>query len=137
MFTSTLVICMLDVQSSYVQNVELPATEQAFDTVQYYASEHGAWHIRTFAVDQDVRVRSLGAGVADIVELAQTNTQKHYGDVLRVFRVFQATGGVEGLRIALAKHGMWPQLEIGPGGSVFWTAEGSQYRHKSLFLEIT
>jgi len=35
MWTSTLVICELDVQSSYLQNEELPATERAFDTVQY------------------------------------------------------------------------------------------------------
>ena len=128
MFTSTLVICLLDVQSSHTRKQELPATEQAFDTVQYYASASGAWCITTFALDQDVHVWSLGESVADIVELATTHSQLHYADSLRACRVFQASGGIDGLRIALLKHGMSPHLEIDAAGFVVWTPEGAPYR---------
>ena len=131
MFTSTLVICLLDVQSSRARNEEFPATEQAFDTVQYYASASGAWCITTFALDQDVHVWSLGENVADIVELATTHTQQHYADVLRACCVFQANGGIDGLRIALLKHGMSPHLEIDAAGFAFWTPAGAHYRIQS------
>ena len=121
MFPSTLIICLLDVQSSDAGNEELPATEHAFDTVQYYASESGAWRINTFAMDHDVRVTPLGGSVPDIVELATADTEKHYASVLHTRRVFQATGGIDGLRIALVRHGMTPHLKIDDTGCVFWT----------------
>lgn len=131
MFTSTLIICLLDVQSSHARNEELPATEHAFDTVQYYASESGVWRINTFAMDHDVRVWPLGESVADVVELATANTQQQYGNALRACRVFRASGGIEGLRIALVKHGMSPHLEIDDAGCVFWAPEGTHYSIKS------
>lgn len=131
MLTSTLIICLLDTQSSHAGNEEIPATEHAFDTVQYYASERGVWRINTFAMDHDVHVWPLGESVADIVELATANTQKQYGDALRVCRVFQATGGIDGLRIALLRHGMSPHLEIDATGCVFWAPEGTRYFSKS------
>jgi hypothetical protein len=131
MWTSTLVICELDVQSSYLQNEELPATERAFDTVQYYQAQSGAWRIKTYAVDEDVHVWSIGKADLDVVELAQSNTQKMYGDVLRVCRVFQTSGGVDGLRIALVRHGLSPHLEMGDSGFVFWAPDGTRYRTPS------
>lgn len=55
---STLVIFFLSVQSSYAENTEADATEDAFDTVQFYESERGSWRIKTYAVDQDVHAWS-------------------------------------------------------------------------------
>jgi hypothetical protein len=70
---ATLVIFFLTVQSSYSDNSEEAATEQAFDTVQFFQSENSGWRIRTYARDQDVHVWSLGKQVVDIVALARTN----------------------------------------------------------------
>lgn len=131
MWTSTLVICELDVQSSHLRNEEIQATDRAFDTVQHYQSPAGAWRIKTYAMDEDVHVWSIGAAHLDVVELAQSDTQKTYGDVLRTCRVFQTSGGVDGLRIALVKHGLSPHLVIGDSGFVFWAPEGTRYRTKS------
>src|SRR3546814_1433614 len=60
----------------------MAATEDAFDTVQFYAANGTSWRIKTYAQDQDVHIWSLGSKVADLVALARTNTEKHYGDVL-------------------------------------------------------
>jgi hypothetical protein len=121
MFTSTLIICLLDVQSSYASDAELPATEHAFDTVQYYASESGTWRIKTFALDHEVHVWPLGESIGDLVEHATAQTQQHFGEVLRACRIFKASGGIDDLRIALVMHGMPPHLEIDDTGCVFWT----------------
>src|SRR3546814_8266389 len=79
---TVLVVFFLSVQSSYSGNTEIAATEDAFDTVQFYAANGTSWRIKTYAQDQDVHIWSLGSKVADLVALARTNTEKHYGDVL-------------------------------------------------------
>jgi hypothetical protein len=129
---ATLVIFFLTVQSSYSANVESPATGDTFDTVQFYQSESsGAWRIKTYAADQDVHVWSIGKTVGDIVTLARSNTEKHYGDVLGEAYVLDSTTGVEGLRKELVARGLSAHLEISDSGIVFWAPEGTQYRTKS------
>jgi hypothetical protein len=51
--------------------------------------------------------------------------------VLRICRVFNAAGGVEGLGIAPVNHGLSPHLEIGNRGVVFSAPEGTRYRTES------
>jgi hypothetical protein len=128
---STLVIFFLSVQSSYARNTESEATEEAFDTVQFYESDRGCWRIKTYATDQDVHAWFLGNDVEDIVALARSNTEKHYGDVLTEGYVLRTDAGVDGLRRELAERGLPEHLEISDSGFVFWTPEGSRYRTKS------
>lgn len=45
---TTLVIFFLSVQSSYAANTEVPASEDAFDTVQFYGCASGCWRIKTY-----------------------------------------------------------------------------------------
>ena len=54
---------------------EIAATADVFDTVQFVATEKGAWRIKTYATDQDVHVWSIGGTPEGIVELARTNTE--------------------------------------------------------------
>lgn len=126
-----LVIFFLSVQSSYSGNSELPATDDAFDTVQFYASEGGNWRIKTYAQDEDVHIWSIGPNVADIVWLARANTEKHYGDVLTEGYVIETDGGLDGVRRELEKRGLDANLELPPSGAVFWARAGSRYRTKS------
>jgi hypothetical protein len=125
-----LVIFFLNVQSSYSANTEEPATDEAFDTVQFFESDAGSWRIKTFATDQDVHTWHLGT-VADIVALARANTEKHYGDVLVEGYILESQAGIEGLRHELADRGLSTHLEISAAGFVFWAPEGTQYRTKS------
>ncbi len=128
---STLVIFFLSVQGSYIGNTEAPATEEAFDTVQFYSDERGCWRIKTYATDQDVHVWSLGKDVADLVALARSNTEKHYGDVLTEGYIIKSEEGTDGLRRELAARGLSTHLEIADSGVLFWVPEGTHYRSKS------
>ncbi len=128
---TTLVIFFLNVQSSYSGNTEEPATDQEFDTIQFFESEGGAWRIKTYAKDQDVHVWSLGNELEDIVSLARSNTEKHYGDVLRAEYVLTSTVGVDGLPAELAERGLSNHLEISGAGFAFWAPDGTRYRSKS------
>ncbi|WP_342641444.1 hypothetical protein [Rhodoligotrophos ferricapiens] len=126
-----LVIFFLTTQSSYLDNTEADATEGAFDTIQFLATDRGAWRIKTYAIDQDVHVWSIAGTPGDIVALARQNTEKHYGDVLAEGYVIETTEGVEGVRSELRKRGLSDHLEIAENGMLFWAPEGTQYRTKS------
>ncbi|MCV9967355.1 hypothetical protein OIU34_36580 [Pararhizobium sp. BT-229] len=126
-----LVIFFLTTRSSYLNNTETNATDDAFDTIQFLATNNGAWRIKTYATDQDVYVWSVGGTPDDIVSLARQNTEKHYGDVLSEGYVIETTDGVEGVRRELRKRGISDHLEIAKNGMLFWTPRGSQYRTRS------
>lgn len=128
---NTLVIFFLSVQSSYSGNTEEPATEEAFDTVQFYAANGMAWRVKTYAQDQDVHIWSLGSNVPDLVALAKANTEKHYGDVLTEGYIIETTEGLEGVYQELRERGLAPNLEMPSSGAVFWAPSGTQYRTKS------
>src|SRR5688572_13966616 len=118
-----LVIFFLSVQSSYLNDSELDATDEIFDTVQFVATEKGAWRIKTYATDQDVHVWSIGLTTADIVALARANTEKHYGDVLTEGYVIETTDGIEGVRRELRERGLSDHLEVSKSGMLFWAPE--------------
>jgi hypothetical protein len=126
-----LIVFFLTVQSSYSANAEEPATDEAFDTVQFFESATGSWRIKTYAMDQDVHVWSLGKTAEDIVALARSNTKKHYGDVLSEGYILESDTGIDGLRRELADRGLSTHLEISDAGFVFWAPEGTRYSTKS------
>ena len=126
-----LVIFFLTVQSSYSSNMEEPATDDAFDTVQFFESDTASWRIKTYAMDQDVHVWALGNNVEDIVSLARSNTEKHYGDVLSEGYILESASGIDGLCRELADRGLSTHLEISDAGFVFWAPEGTRYSTKS------
>jgi hypothetical protein len=119
------------VQSSYSGNSEAAATEEAFDTVQFYAGNGANWRIKTYAQDQDVHIWSLGSNVTDLVAVARANTDEHYADVLAEGYVIETENGLEGVRQELEKRGLAPNLEVPPSGAVFWASPGTRYRSKS------
>lgn len=126
-----LVIFFLSIQSSFLGNSEMPASEDSFDTVQFYAVDGMSWRIKTYAKDQDVHIWSLGSEITDLLTLARENTEKHYGDVLAEGYVIETADGIEGLRRGLEERGLAPNLELPPSGAVFWAPEGTRYRTKS------
>ena len=126
-----LVIFLLTVQSSYRNNIESDATEEAFDTVQFFATDKGAWRIKTYAMDQDVHVWSIASTSKDVVGLAERNTDAHYGDVLSKHYVITAADGIEGLRRSLKEHALPDHLEISEAGFLFWAPAGTSYRTRS------
>jgi hypothetical protein len=126
-----LVVFFLTVQSSYLNDSEAEGTEDVFDTVQFLATDEGAWRIKTYATDQDVHVWSIGASTNDVVNLARQNTEKHYGDVLSEGYIIQTSDGVEGLRRELRERGLSDTLEISKSGFLFWVPADTDYRSRS------
>lgn len=126
-----LVIFFLSVQSSYLNNSEIDATDETFDTVQFVATDGGAWRIKTYATDQDVHVWSIGSTTEDIAALARQNTEKLYGDVLTEGYIIETTDGIEGVRHELRKRGLSDHLENAKSGMLFWAPEGTSYRSQS------
>ena len=128
--TTVLVVFFLSVRSSYARNSEFEATEDSYDTVQFFCSEGVCWRIRTYAMDQDVHVWRIGA-VDDIVALARSNTEKHYGDVLAESYTLETGAGLDGIRERLVERGLPPSLEVSPAGFAFWAPGGSEYRSRT------
>jgi hypothetical protein len=126
-----LVIYFLTIRSSYLNDCEEPATEGSFDTVQFLSTENGAWRIKTYAIDEDVHVWSLGANRSDIADLARQNTEKYYGDILSEGYVLETSQGIDGLRRELVQRGLSDHLEISKAGFLFWAPGGTSYRSKS------
>jgi len=126
-----LITFLLAVQSSYSGNTEIAATEESFDTVQFYSANGANWRIKTYAQDQDVHIWSLDSGIDDLVALARTNTEKHYGDVLAEGYVIETDEGLDGVRRELAQRGLTTDLELPPSGAVFWAPPGTTYRSRS------
>ncbi len=127
---AVLVLFLLSIKSSYVNDDESEATDEQFDTIQFVQTDKGTWRIKTFAVDEDVHLWSIEAA-DDIVELAVENTNKHYGDVIDEAFVIESEDGIEGLRKGLEKQGLSTHLEISPRGPLFWAPPGTQYKTKS------
>lgn len=125
-----LIIFELSVRSSYSKNTEIEATENEFDTVQFYTDGSTCWRIRTFALDQDVHVHDIGKR-DDLLELARTNTEKHYGDVLVAGYVLRSSTGLDGIRAELVDRGLDDNLETQPSALAFWAPIGTMYRSRT------
>jgi hypothetical protein len=81
---STPVLAVLNVKSSYSQEVEEPldSASDIPDTVQWWITAECDWRIKTFALDHDIHLYSIDKSGHDLVELAQANNLKHYGNVV-------------------------------------------------------
>lgn len=130
---SMLLIFFLNVESSYVQNIERGATGHG-DTVQFMLLRGHAWRIKTYAMDQDVHVWSLGPmSGEEFQKLARSNTEKHYGDVLvRMATVEDAGDSVAGLRNALVRSALGGSLEAAHDEAfAFWVPQPGVYATRS------
>ena len=58
---AVLVLFLLSIKSSYVNDDESEATDEQFDTIQFVQTDKGTWRIKTFAVDEDVHLWSIEA----------------------------------------------------------------------------
>jgi hypothetical protein len=128
---TTLVIFVLSIQSSYLNNSELRATNGKADTVQFLVSPDAAWRIKTFAVDEDVHVYSLGASKQDTVAVVSASTERTYGDVVARRYIVSSAIGIAGLRSELKRFGLGESMEVSELGFAFSVPEGSHYKTKS------
>ena len=135
MRTYLLIIAVLKVESSYLQDIERP-TKNVPDTVQFWFAPDSEWRIKTFAMDHDIHVHRIGIaedGTRLTTAFATNNIQKSYGDVTAnvltlEFRDPQNKAEVERV---LKVHGLKGNLEAGSDGYYFYNPDGGEYRTKS------
>ena len=75
----------------------------------------------------------LGALEVDELErMADSNTRKHYSDVVQRKVVVQGAGSLQALAPELEQQGLAPHLEVSPEGEfAFWVPEPDVYSTKS------
>ena len=133
--TFTLILAILTVESSYLQEVEHPA-KAVPDTVQFWFAPDSQWRIKTFAIDHDIHVHRIGAtNNADrlTTEFAKNNIKKSYGDVTASVLVLEfpdPENETEVQRI-LKEHKLTGKLEAVKDGYYFYNADRGEYRTKS------
>ncbi len=76
----TLLLSILNVESSYLKNMEKPARGIP-DTLQWWIGKDESWRIKTFAMDHDIHIYRLD-NVNDPLKYFKKNNEKHYGDVI-------------------------------------------------------
>lgn len=131
-----LVVVLLTVESSYLRNTERPVVGTP-DTVQFYFTPNRDWHIKTYAIDHDIHVhvvREPGQERKFSVADAQSDSRKHYGDVIsRVVVLEFADPTDEGATSrVLADHNLAGNLEIGDSGVAFYNPDGGRYHSQSV-----
>lgn len=122
-----LVLCLLDIESSYRENIERKA-QGVPDTVQFWFDPRSTWRIRTFAKDQDIHVHEIGGHFTP--EQAVANCRKHYGDVVAsvdVVRLCESDRGNARPR-ALVDLNFEGVLEWSRKGFAFYNPDRGAYR---------
>jgi hypothetical protein len=131
----TLVLAVLNVKSSYLQEIEesLIGASDIPDTLQWWIAPDRAWRIKTFALDHDIHTYSIDQGGPNLVELAQANNLKHYGDVVDAQHVleFQDCTDSKEVRRVFRRIKLPPRLEVSEGRFAFWKPDTCEYRTRS------
>lgn len=131
-----LVLAVLTIKSSYSQNLQL-AVEDADDvpdTVQWWLGAGGCWRLHTYAIDHDIHTYKIGnLPQQDVLELAQTNNQKNFGDVIKAHHVIHFVNCADPSELAaeFGRISLCPRLEISPGRFAFWKPDEAVYWTKS------
>lgn len=130
----TLVLTILTIRSSYRRAVEerLDTDVCVPDTVQWWVAPTGTWRIRTYALDHDIHTHSIGQA-DNLKELALSNTQKNYGDIIQSQHVIELTDCLDADKTsaALRAVGLEPRIEVAPGRFVFWKPDEARYHSQS------
>jgi hypothetical protein len=130
-----LVLAVLTIKSSYSQNVELAVSDadDVPDTVQWWLGGGGCWRLRTYAIDHDIHSYKIGNSSQTTLELAQTNNQKSFGDIIKAHHVIHFVDCADPSELAaeFGRIGLCPRLEISPARFAFWKPDDAVYSTKS------
>lgn len=126
-----MVVAVLTVQGSYANGTEVPAVGIP-DTVQFWLAPDGAWRIRTFAMDHDIHLFSLGgAAHADswTTDFALEQITKHYAEVTAIHAVlpFVDPNDESEVQRVLTSHGLTGSLEVSTDRVAFYNPDRGEY----------
>jgi hypothetical protein len=133
----TLVLAILNVKSSYRRNLEEPVKgkRDVPDTLQWWipSGPKDAWRIKTFALDHDIHTYSIGRGKHELVDVAQENNRKHYGEVIAAQHVLEFADCTDAKEVRQVFRGLGlpPRLEVAEGRFAFWQPDAAKYHTQS------
>ena len=135
MTSFTLIVALLTVESSYSDDFERPATTVP-DTVQFWFAPDSQWRIKTYAVDHDIHVHSIGQpgeGTPLSIDFARANIEKHYGDVLATMLVIDipTPDNQAEVQAILRQNNLLGELEVSNQGFAFYNPDSGDYTSKS------
>jgi hypothetical protein len=131
----TLALALLNTQSSYAKEIE-QAVSGVPDTIQFWLSPDSQWRVRTYAMDHDIHVYSLGtaAGKSKVTsDFAVEHIRKHYADVTATLAVlmFNDPTDIKEVERVLAEHHLTGTLEVSNSGVAFYNPDRAKYRTQS------
>ena len=130
-----LILAVLNVKSSYSTEIEEPldGVNDIPDTLQWWIGTETAWRIKTFALDHDIHVHSVGSGSEELVQMALDNNSEHYDDVIACQHVLQFNDcdDVKEVKRLFKKTGLSPRLEVATGRFAFWKPDDAKYSTQS------
>ena len=128
----TLILTILNIKSSYLDNLELPAAEdETPDWLYWWVSEGRNLRVKTFAIDHDIHIHSFEAEDVSASDLLALN-EKNYGDVIAshyVFEIKDLTDETE-WKSLLSESGIEAKLDLREGLPIF-TPGDAEYRTQS------
>lgn len=125
----TLILAILSVRSSYARGVEESATDdQVSDTLQWWVGSSTSWRIKTYVLDHDIHTHDVGSR-ADMVQLAEANNLKHYGDIIKAQHVLDFADCADSAEVQRVLGGvnLAPRLEVAAGRFAFWKPDDARY----------
>jgi hypothetical protein len=127
----TLLVAILNIESSYLQNLERPSTATS-DSVQWWIAPNEIWRIKTYAIDHDVHTHHITSLPDAPIEFATANIRKHYGDVLASIHILELrSADPEALLFAIQGAGLPPYFEFSKKGFGFWKPDQAHYFSQS------
>ena len=130
-----LVLAILTTESSYISEVEKPATTVA-DTIQFWLGSKSSRRIRTYAIDHDIHIYSLSNredGSPFILSDAEKHIQKHYSDIIKKIYIikFKNPNNTAEVAQALESNNLGGTLEVAPSGFAFYNPDRAKYKTQS------
>jgi len=127
----TLILAILDIRSSYLEDRREPAERETPDTVQWWVGPDLTWKIRTFGIDHDLHLHQVRGGDADFF---LEHTRKDFDGLIRAIYKLEFkdyTDEAERDRV-LVEAGLHAGLEVAePHGFAFWNPDYGVYKTKS------
>ena len=127
----TLIVAILEVRSSYIEDRQEPAERETPDTVQWWVAPDLTWRIRTFAIDHDLHLHHVNGGDPDVY---MEHTREDFDGLVRAMHRFDFENYEDAAEVGrtLSEAGLRPDLEIADQhGFAFWNPDQGVYKTRS------
>jgi hypothetical protein len=127
----TLFIAVLTIQSSHLQNVEVPivSEKQPPSTVQLWSNGTEIWRIVTFSLDHDIHTYKIETNDPTTFKFIEDSTIRNYGDVIsKTYKFeFDSCTITPAEMAKLEQEGLEPNFDVSDS-ITFWNPDKAAYK---------